>query len=131
MKTVALALLLLGSQMPKNNPNGLWEATTGSQFQMQLVGSDLRVRLVPGTNPRFLSYELTLKNQEEVNTYKGPGHFVAKLSNGKECRFETEWTVVVVYDDRIIGSAANIIPDPETCAVKERSEVQLDLKKKQ
>jgi hypothetical protein len=96
MKTALFVLTLLTAQIPKNNPNGVWEAETGSKFDLQLAGSELHVQIVQGSNPRFLNYELTLKNQEEVNTYKGAGHFVAKLQNGKECKFDTEWQIVVV-----------------------------------
>jgi hypothetical protein len=94
-----------------------------------LAGEDLHVRIVEGSNPRFLRYELTLKNKE-LNTYEGSGFFVAKLQNGKECKFDTEWQVIVVAPNRILGVASIIIPDPTTCAVKERSEITLDLTKK-
>lgn len=62
--------------------------------------------------------------------YKGKGYFVAKLQNGKECKFDTEWEFVIVTPDRILGATTNIIPDPETCDAKEKGRAQLDLKKK-
>jgi hypothetical protein len=87
--------------------------------------------MVEGSNPRFLKYEVNLKNQQEdVNSYKGTGYFVAKMQNGKECKFETEWQLVVVAPNRILGATSNIIPDPNTCETKERTQVQLDLRKK-
>jgi hypothetical protein len=116
--------------MPKNDPTGVWQSTTGTQYKLELTGSDLKVELVEGSNPSFLKYEVNLKNQEEVNTYKGTGFFLAKLRNGKECRFDTEWEIVVVQQDRIVGVTSNIFPDPETCAVKEKASVGIDLSRK-
>lgn len=126
---LGLFLTAFQIQIPKNNPNGIWQAETGSKFNFQLSGSDLKVSIIEGSNPRYIKYELNLKNLEEANTYKGNGYILAKFQNGKECRFETEWHIVVVSSDRIIGSASNIIPDPETCQVKETSQVQIDLKR--
>ncbi len=130
MKLVVLAVSLFLLQIPRNDPNGIWEAETGSQFELRLKGADLHVQIVPGSNPRYLEYEVNLKQQEEVNTYKGNGYFLARLQNGKECKFDTEWHIVVVSPERILGAATMIIPDPETCAVRERSQLKLDLKKK-
>ena len=122
--------LLLFQQMPKNDPNGIWQAQTGTQYKLSLNGADLKVEIVEGSSPTFLKYEVNLKNQEEVNTYKGTGYFVAKLKSGKECRFDTEWEIVVVQMDRIIGATSNIFPDPDTCAVKDKTIVQIDLTRK-
>jgi len=130
MKLLPLALTLLLAQIPKYNPTGVWEADTGSQFELRLDGSDVHVKIVPGSNPKFLEYELETKNQEEANSYKGSGFFVAKMEGGKECKLPTEWQFVVVSPERIIGVASSIIADRETCEVKEKSQVQLDLKKK-
>src|SRR5688572_14094634 len=130
MKFAIIALAMFMAQIPKNDPSGVWEAETGSKFNMRLTGADLHIQIVDGSNPRFLKYELTLKNQEEANTYKGAGYFVAKLQNGKECKFDTEWQIFVVAPNRILGAATNIVPDPNTCAVKERTQVALDLTKK-
>src|SRR5262249_5299434 len=113
--------LLLVQQTSKNDPNGIWESASGTQYKLQLTGSDLKLQLVEGSNPSFLKYEVNLKNQGEVNRYKGTGYFLAKLKNGKECRFETEWEIVVIEQDEIIGSTSNIVPDPDTCAVKDKS----------
>jgi len=96
---------------------------------MKLSGSDLKVKAVPESNPRYLEYELDLKNQEEINTYKGDGHLVAKMQTGKECRFDIEWQMVVVQRDRIVGAATNISANSETCAVEERNMARLDLKR--
>lgn len=131
MKLLALALALLVAQkVPKNDPNGVWQADTGSQYELHLTGANLQVKLVPGSNPKFLSYEVTLSNQDEINTYKGTGTFVAKMEGGKECKFETEWQLVVVSADRILGAATGILADKQTCAIREKNQLQLDLKKK-
>jgi hypothetical protein len=131
MKLLILALTFLSAQvMPKNNPNGIWEAESGSQYQFVLMGSDLHVKLVAGSNPRFVQYEVDLKNQEEINTYKGTGFFVAKMSNGKECKVPTEWNLVVVSNDRIIGLAESVTADQETCQILQKDQIRLDLKKK-
>jgi hypothetical protein len=127
---VLFSVFLIWAQMPKNDPNGVWEAQTGSRFTLRLTGSNLNVRIVEGSNPRYLQYELDLKNTEEVNTYKGSGRFTAKLQNGKECQFDTDWQIVVVSPERILGVASSIVPDPETCAAKEKGQIQLDMKKK-
>lgn len=130
MKLSVLALTLLLTQIPKHSPIGIWAADTGSQFEIRETGGNVEVKLVPGTNPKFIRYEVTLKNQEEINTYKGTGSFVAKMEGGKQCMFDTEWTFVVVSPDRIIGVASDIFADKNTCVVKEKNQVQLDLKKK-
>ena len=130
MKFLPLVLILLLAQIPKYNPNGVWESESGSQYELLLNGSDLHVKLVPGSNPKFLQYEVDTKNQEEVNTYKGTGFFVAKMDTGKECKLSTEWQFVVVSPERIIGITTSITADQNTCEVKEKSQTQLDLKKK-
>jgi hypothetical protein len=136
MKATIIFLLtaLLGqtpAQMPKNNPNGIWESPSGTQYELRLKGTDLSVRLVPGSNPRFTAYEVELiNNKDETNTYAGKGFFVAKVNQEKVCKFETEWQLTVVTVDRILGTTSNIIPDLETCTVKEKNLIQLDLKKK-
>ena len=124
-----LVLSLLSAQVPKNNPNGVWEAETGSQFQMRLSGKDLHVNIVPGSNPKFIQYEVDLKNEDEINTYSGKGFFVAKMEGGKECKFPTEWRFIIVSPERILGISSNIIADSKTCEIKERKQAQLDLKK--
>src|SRR5262245_2231679 len=101
MKTLSLILtLLISQQIPKYNPNGIWQSDSGSQYEIRLSGSDLQAKIVPGSNPKFLQYEVQMKNQEETNTYKGNGFFLAKMDGGKECKFETEWQFVVVSPDR-------------------------------
>ena len=124
-------------QMPKNNPDGLWQSTSGTTYELRLSGEDLTVRLVAGSNPRYVSYEVNLKNsKDEVNTYIGKGSFVAKVKEDKECKFETQWQLTVVSLDRILGATSQIVPDPETCAIKEQvnppdpKSAPLDLKKK-
>ncbi len=122
-------LMQAPAPMPKNDPNGTWQSASGTQYSLRLTGKDLKVQLVEGSNPRYLKYEVDLKNQEEVNTYKGSGYFVAKFPNGKECKYETEWQMIVVTNDRILGSTTSVTPDPATCGVKEKNQVPLDLKK--
>ena len=124
-----LVLSLLSAQVPKNNPNGVWEAETGSQFQMRLNGKDLHVNIVPGSNPKFVEYEVDLKNEDEINTYSGKGFFVAKMEGGKECKFPTEWRFVIVSPERILGISSNVVADSKTCEIKQKAQSQLDLKK--
>ena len=128
--TTLLFSLLLVQQTPKNDPNGIWQSTSGTEYKLELTGSDLKVRLVEGSNPSFLKYEVHLKNHEEANRYKGTGYFLAKLKNGKECRFETEWEILVIEQDKIIGSTSHIVPDPDTCAVKDKSVAAINLFRK-
>jgi hypothetical protein len=125
------ALLLVPQQMPKNDPNGIWMATTGTEYEIRLVGADLQVRIVPGSNPIYLEYTVELLGTDEPNTYNGTGQLKARLQNGRECEFETTWQVIVVAPDRILGSASQIVPDPETCEVLETGNLQLDLQRKQ
>jgi len=94
-----------------------------------LNGKDLHVNIVPGSNPKFIQYEVDLKNEDEINTYSGNGFFVAKMDGGKECKFPTEWRFIIVSPDRILGISSNIIADSKTCEIKERKQAQLDLKK--
>jgi hypothetical protein len=133
-----LAITLLGllisqakSDMPKNDPNGIWESSAGTRFEMKLTGSELAVQLVPTPEGRYVSYNVALSNKDqETNTYVGKGFFVAKVAGGKECRFDTDWQVIVITSDHIIGSTSSVVPDPATCEAKERSQAQLDLTKK-
>ena len=127
---VSIALLLAQNQAPKNDPNGTWEAETGTRFEIQLSGAELRIQLVEGSNPSFVKYEVNLKNAGEVNTYKGAGYFVAKMKNSKECRFDTDWQIIVVQKETIIGYTSTVIPDPDTCEIKERGSAMIVLKKK-
>ena len=130
MNLFILALALLQAPIPRNNPAGIWDATSGSKYEIHQNGADVQVTLVPGSNPKFTKYEVTLKNQSEPNTYKGTGTFTAKMESGKECKFDTEWMFVVVSPDRILGTATGIIADKNTCRITEKNQLQLDLKKK-
>ena len=122
--------ILFAQQTPKNNPNGVWDSETGSQYEIRLTGKDLHVRMVPGSNPKFLQYEVDMKNEEEANTYSGNGFFVAKMNGGKECKFPTQWRFIVVSADRILGISSNVTADSKTCEIKEQTQTQLDLKRK-
>jgi hypothetical protein len=124
------ALLTQQGTPPKNDPNGNWEAETGTKYELRLSGDDLRVQIVEGSHPVFLKYEVNLKNTGEVNTYKGTGYFIAKMKTGKECKFDTSWLVVVVQPKTIVGSTTTIVPDPETCEIKESGESTIVLSKK-
>ncbi len=130
MKLSLLALMLLFAQIPKNNPNGIWESESGTRYEIHQNGPNMQVKLVPGSNPKYVEYEVTLKNQEEINTYKGTGTFVAKMEGGKQCKFDTDWQLVVVSPDRILGASTTILADKNTCAIKEKNQTQMDLKKK-
>jgi len=123
-------LILLLTQIPKNNATGVWESNSGARYEIRQNGSDLQVKLVPGSNPKYVQYDVTLKNQDEINSYKGTGTFVAKMEGGKECKFDTEWQLVVVAPDRILGVTTGVQADKNTCAIKEKDQAQLDLKKK-
>jgi hypothetical protein len=130
MKLFVLALALLQAPIPKNSPNGTWQADTGSVYEIKQNGTDVQVAMVPGSNAKLRNYEVTLTNQNEANTYKGKGTFIAKMESGKECKFTTEWMFVVVSSDRIIGTVTGINADKDSCEIKERPQLQLDLKKK-
>jgi hypothetical protein len=125
-----IATLLVTQAIPKNDPNGTWESQSGSQYQFRLSGRDLHVAIVPGSNPKFLKYDVDLQAQDEINTYRGFGSFVAKMSSGKECKFDTEWQLVVVSLDRIIGVTTDITADKDTCEIQDKGQIQLDLKKR-
>jgi len=130
MKLSLLALTLLLAQVPKNNPNGIWESTSGVKYEIRQNGANLQVKMVPGSNPKYVQYDVTLKNQDEINTYKGTGTFVAKMEGGQECKFDTEWQLVVVAAERILGTTTGVEADKKTCAIKEKNQALLDLKKK-
>jgi len=131
MKLLLVLTLLIPAQVPnpKNDPTGVWLAETGSKFQIQFSGSDLHVKMIPGSNPKFLQYEMELQNEKEANTYYGKGFFVAKMETGKECKLTTDWRVVVVSRDRIIGTVTSVSADGKTCAVQETTQIPLDLKR--
>jgi len=129
MKTMLFLLSLLIAQVQKNNPNGIWQAETGSHFEIRVQDKDLHVSIVPGSNPKFIQYEVDLKNEDEINTYSGRGFFVAKMEGGKECKFSTQWRLIVVSPDRILGVTSNVIADSKTCEIKEQTQAQLDLKR--
>jgi hypothetical protein len=135
---LVLGLLLLTGQIPKNDPNGVWQAESGSKYNIKANGSDLKVTIVPNSNPKFIEYQVDLAlekdetgNVVDPNTYKGTGHFVAKMQTGKECKVDIEWRVTVVQPTRIFGSATNAVVDSNTCEVRTKDLVQLDLKKVQ
>ena len=62
--------------------------------------------------------------------YQGNGTFKARLDNGRECEFGTQWSIIVISNDRIMGISTRITPDPETCDIVERGDAQVDLKRK-
>jgi hypothetical protein len=133
-----LGLLLLTGQIPKNDPNGVWQADSGSKYNIKATASDVKITIVPNSNPKFIEYQvnLTLEKDEtgnviDPNTYKGTGYFVAKMQTGKECKVDTEWRITVVQSTRIFGSATNVVVDSNTCEVRQKDLVQLDLKKVQ
>ncbi len=145
MKNALRILLILGSCslflgqaqtlkpgiVPKNDPNGTWESPSGTKYNLRLSGEKLVVSLA-GANPPFLQYEMTLaQDKDDVNRYTGTGFFRATLKSGKECRFETNWDIVVITLSSIVGNAPRFIePDPQTCTPKETAPDRLELKKK-
>lgn len=115
---------------PKNDPAGIWQADdTKTKYEIKPTEMGIRVQIVAGSNPRYSKFELNLAKTDEVNTYKGAGSFVAKLSNGKECKFDVDWSLVVVQPELIAAVVDEIIPDPATCEVKERGSTLVQLKK--
>src|SRR5215468_483233 len=133
MKTVLLILLATliqdkPQEPPKNDPTGVWQSDTGTKFDMKLMGSAIKVHLVDGSNPAYLKYDIDLQNTGEKNTYKGVGSFVAKFKE-KECRFDTEWSIVVVGPEAIVGYMSKIVPNPATCEVVEKGIDLVRLKK--
>lgn len=110
-----------GPQAPRNDPEGVWQTPSGTKFELKLLSpSDLSVRLVEGSNPVYIKYEVNLKNAGEVNTYEGTGYFIAKVQD-KECRFDTNWKIIVVQPETIVGYLPRIVPEPGTCDIKEQS----------
>ena len=130
MRVSVFALTLLVAQIPNYNPAGIWESETGVEYQILQNGADLQVKLVPGSNTKYLQYDVSLKKQDEINTYKGTGTFTAKMEGGKECKFDTEWLLVIVSPARMFGTTTGIQADKKTCVVKEKSQEPVDLKKK-
>lgn len=127
---LAIAMMAAQNKPPKHDPNGTWEAETGTKFEMRLTGDDLKIQLVEGSNPVFVKYDVNLKNTGEVNTYIGAGSFVAKMKTGKECTFPTKWQIIVVQTEMIVGSTSTVVPNPDTCEVKESGESMIILRKK-
>ena len=81
MRTLLLVgFLTLTQLIPKTDPNGIWVAPSGSEFEFTLVGSDIKAQIVPGSIPSFLEYEMDLKGTDEPNTYKGKGSLQSKAS---------------------------------------------------
>lgn len=95
---------------------------------MTLTDANLKVQLVPDSTPVYLKYDVDLKNSGEVNTYEGSGYFVAKVE-GKECRFDTSWHIIVVQPETIAGYISHVVPKPGSCEVKERRDEFTQLKK--
>ena len=79
-------LLLTIQQTAKNDPNGVWESESGTQYRLSLTGEELHVRLVEGSNPRYLKYEVDLKNLGDPNMYQGKGYLVGKKIGRASCR---------------------------------------------
>ena len=61
-----VGLFLMIAQTPKNDPSGVWEAETGSKYSMKLTGNDVKVTIVPNSNPRSgeMTFELTRQHQD-------------------------------------------------------------------
>ena len=138
LKLLLSLFLLMAQGLQKNDPTGVWQADSGSKYSIKLTGSDVKVTIVPNSNPKYLDYQVNLSlekdeagNVVDINTYKGTGFFVAKMQGGKECKLDTEWQFTVVQAGRIYGSATNVVVDSNTCEVRQKDVVRLDLKKVQ
>jgi hypothetical protein len=130
MKALAvIATLLFVQNIPRYDPTGIWMSESGTKYELRLSGSDLHVKLVAGSNAKFVQYEVEMKNEKEINTYSGKGFLVAKMQTGKECKFPTEWRFIVVAPERILGNSQSTIADGSTCEVQETEQIRLDLKK--
>jgi|SRR5579883_900732 len=131
MTKIILAVLLLASLPQKsaqNDPNGTWQTDSGTKFELRLTGSDLKVQLVEGSTPLYVKYEVDLKNVGDPNRYEGKGYFVANLQE-KQCRFDTNWRVIVVQPGIIAGFISHVVPDPATCEVRDRTDEFVQLRK--
>ena len=124
-----MVTLLPQAQAPRNDPEGVWQTESGTKFELKLItASDLSVRFVEGSNPVYVKYEVNLKNTGEVNTYEGTGYFIAKVQD-RECRYDTNWKIIVVQPETIVGYLSRIVPEPGTCDIKERHEDFTQIKK--
>src|SRR2546422_11074540 len=52
-----------------NDPSGIWQADSGSQYEIRFTGSTAQVKLVPGSNPKYRLDEVALQNQDDAKTY--------------------------------------------------------------
>jgi hypothetical protein len=126
---IAALLLAQVKQVPKHDPNGIWESDTGTKFAMKLDDeSRLAVRLVAGSNAVYVNYDVDLRANGDENAYEGSGFFVARLKD-KECRFDTKWNIIVVQPDLIAGLVSHVVPEAGTCEVKERRDELIQLKR--
>ena len=116
----------------RGNPNGRWQSETGMKYDLTLKDQELTVTIVPGSNAKFLEYEVKLSRTLDINTYEGKGYFVVKLGEGKEikeCRFETHWKLVIASEERLVGATDLITPEGQTCEVKDRTQGLIDMQR--
>ena len=126
MMKALLLLLSLGFTQQTFNPSGLWEVVDkDTQYRLTRTGTGIHVSL-GADRAQFVEYEVDL-SWTELNSYQGSGYFVARLGDGRECRFETQWRLVVANARRIVGVTSSIVPEEEGCGVAERAESSLQL----
>ena len=125
-----ILLLLFAVATPAQevrDPTGTWKVSdTETRFRMEKVEDGIAVHL-GAEHDVYTEYEVRLEPIAQANGYRGSGYFIARLSGDRECRFETEWQIAVTSDIRIVGVITSIVPDPEGCAVKETSQIPIDL----
>ena len=127
-----LLLLLFATATPAQeglDPTGTWKVTeTETRFRMETVEDGIAVHL-GAEHDVYTEYEVLLEPTSQANGYQGEGFFIAKLSGGRECRFETEWQVFVTSQERIVGVITSTVPAAEGGAVKETNQIPLDLRR--
>ena len=126
MMKALLLLLSLGFTQQTFNPSGLWEVVD-KDTHYRLVRTDTGIHVSLGADhAQFVEYEVDL-SWTELNSYEGSGYFVALLGDGRECRFDTEWRIVLADPQRILGETSRIVPEQEGCGIAERAESALQL----
>ncbi len=127
-----ILLLLFAAATPAQeglDPTGTWKVTeTETRFRMETVEDGIAVHL-GAEHDVYAEYEVLLEPTSQANGYQGEGFFIARLSGGRECRFETQWQVFVTSQERIVGVITSTVPAAEGCAVKETSQIPLDLRR--
>ncbi len=126
IKTTLLLIALGIGPQAADDPSGLWEVVeTGVRFRIEQTDTGLRVTL-GAEHPQLLEYEVNLESSGG-NAYQGIGHFVAKLGEDRECRFDTRWNIALSTPNDIVGVASRFVFEEEGCGVRERRENPLQM----